>query len=120
MITLFFSITGVIVITMEAPFCCAMVPQLEPVNRITEKFGSLHRAIFYVIRSNQQQMTANFEAGVTQPPQQQSTTYTAGGMQGAMADPYMQKVAAGAVQGAVSGMMSHPQQPPPSAGYPGF
>ncbi|TGZ55480.1 hypothetical protein CRM22_010391 [Opisthorchis felineus] len=40
---------SIVVMTAEAPLCCAMVPQLNRVSVLGEKLSSLQRLIFYAI-----------------------------------------------------------------------
>ncbi|KAF6775595.1 hypothetical protein AHF37_04832 [Paragonimus kellicotti] len=42
-------IISVVVMTLEAPFCCAMIPQLHKVSEFTENRSALQRVIFYAI-----------------------------------------------------------------------
>ncbi|CAH8636008.1 unnamed protein product [Heterobilharzia americana] len=42
-------IIGVIVIILEAPICCSMVPQLHKVNEFIEKRSPIEKSVFYGI-----------------------------------------------------------------------
>ncbi|KER31488.1 hypothetical protein T265_02261 [Opisthorchis viverrini] len=44
-----FNLISIVVMTAEAPLCCAMVPQLNRVSVLGEKLSSLQRLIFYAI-----------------------------------------------------------------------
>ncbi|THD23346.1 hypothetical protein D915_005774 [Fasciola hepatica] len=40
---------SIVVMTLEAPFCCAMIPQLQKLNDFSERRSPLQRIIFYGI-----------------------------------------------------------------------
>ncbi|KAA3672696.1 uncharacterized protein DEA37_0008902 [Paragonimus westermani] len=42
-------VISVVVMTLEAPFCCTMIPQLHKVSEFTEKRSALQRVIFYAM-----------------------------------------------------------------------